>query len=173
MWSTTALALQTGLTRSSADNELFGLPGRTKAWVPIEWTVGGKREQKANGQHDLMNASKEGSSASAVLYLLDPDALGRLSTELAEQWYAWSLIWPPWISMVVLPSTGPPPWPLLYFIRDGVLSADFVPPLPSANDWLPLDVLAFGESFSFIDGLPMSGDCEWKRGTRDQSLWLP
>lgn len=36
MWSTTAWATQTGVIRSSADNELFGLPGRTKAWVPNE-----------------------------------------------------------------------------------------------------------------------------------------
>lgn len=97
--------------------------------------------------------------------LLDPDALGRLSTELAEQWYAWSLMWPPWISIVVLPSTGPP----LYFIRDGVWSADLVPlpSLPAINkEDLPLDVLSLGESFSFI-GLLVSGDWVWE--ARDQS----
>lgn len=54
-----AIARQIGtiVVRSSAESELCGLPGRTKACV------------------------------------LDPDALGRLSTELAECWnVVWSLM---------------------------------------------------------------------------------
>lgn len=105
------------------------------------------------------------------MYLLDPDALGRLSTELAEQWYAWSLMCPPWMSIVVLPMTAPP-LVLVYFIRDGVVGLGQPgPPLPSKSDEdLLLDVLSVGESFSLADEPWLSGDWGERKKSRDQFM---
>lgn len=78
MLSTSALTLHIGAIdiRSSADNELLGLPGRTSACVPTEGE-GGWRFFMTFQNFFIQQ-----------IYSLDPEALGRLSTELAEHWNA-------------------------------------------------------------------------------------
>lgn len=87
-------------------------------------------------------------------FLLDPEALGRLSTELAEQWYAWSLMFPPWMSIVVLPKMAPPLVAPLYLIREGV--SEFFASADRSWDF-PFEELSFDRTFS-LAGLFMSGD---------------
>lgn len=89
--STSAFAKQIGcciLMRSSADIELFGLPGRTNACVPATT----KRKKNKRKNLKLINAlRKPGSNTKSSL---EPDALGKLSTELAKQANAWLLMLP-------------------------------------------------------------------------------